>query len=377
MMDTVLLFDMDGVLLQPRGYHCALQETVLLIGKALGFENIHLYKKEIYAFEAAGITSEWDSSAICLGLMMREVWKHDPTKSVPRKLNPAHPTSNPLQLKDWRDFLYKLETIPAEAGTPRQRATILLKEHLSKTQQEWIADLMGGAYEVQDSLTHRVFQELVLGSHTFQKTYGLSPWFNCKGYLKSYDRPLLSSKQVKALKRWLGKKKRAAIFTNRPSRPPDDMFGTPEAEIGAKVVGLNHLPIVGLGDMIWLSTKRKQTVHDFLKPSPVHILTSLLQAKEISKKKALNSAANLVHKNLIDKVWQEFHGAKIYVFEDTMTGMKSALRAKELLCENDIQIKLTLVGIATAKEKQESLFGLGAQVYPDLGQALGLLFELP
>lgn len=76
-------------------------------------------------------------------------------------------------------------------------------------------------------------------------------------------------------------------------------------------------------------------------------------------------------------MWQEFHGAKIYVFEDTTTGMKSALIAKELLCENDIQIKLTLVGIATVKEKQESLFSLGAQEYPDLGQALGLLFELP
>jgi hypothetical protein len=32
----IILFDMDGVLLQPRGYHTALQTSVKRIGQALG-----------------------------------------------------------------------------------------------------------------------------------------------------------------------------------------------------------------------------------------------------------------------------------------------------------------------------------------------------
>lgn len=376
MMDTVLLFDMDGVLLKPDGYHKALQETVRLVGKTLEFGNIHLHQKEIFAFEAAGITSEWDSSAICLGLMMKEVWKHNPTAAVPRTLSPASPTSNPLPLPDWRDFLYNLESIPSEAGTPRQRAEILLKKHLSKTQRGRIANLMDGAYEAQSSLTHRVFQELVLGSQPFQRTYELSPWLDCEGYLERYDRPLLSHKQVNALKCWLGRKKRAAIFTSRPSQPPGDLFCTPEAEIGSKVAKLDHLPIVGLGDMMWLSTTREHSVHDLLKPSPVHTLSALLRAKGTPKKKALIAATKAAQRGPAGRMWEDLNKTKLYVFEDTAAGMKSALSAKDLLDENDLQLDLALVGIATSKQKQTSLQGVGAQVHPNLGQALRSLFKL-
>lgn len=377
MMDTFLLFDLDGVLLEPLGYHNALQETVRLVGKSMGFNAAHLSQEDIYAFEAAGITCEWDSSAICLGLMLKEIWELDSTAGVPEIITPGPPQGMGLKTPDWKTFLKKLSLLLQSSDTPVEKATSLLKKGRTASQQEILDKLLGQAHDALCSLTHRVFQELVLGSKQFQSTYQLPPTLDSESYLIRYDRPTLSARHVQILENWLGENKRGVIFTNRPSCPPDDLFGTSEAELGAVVAGLNHFPVVGLGDMVWLSTKSGQPTQDFLKPSPVHALAALLQARGVSKKEALSSAANLVHKNLIDKVWQEFHGAKLYVFEDTTTGMKSALTAKELLRENGIQINLTLVGIATAKQKQDSLFGVGAQVHPDLGQALGVLFKLP
>ena len=65
----ILIFDLDGVLLKPHGYHKALQETVNLAGKSIGFGEAHLTDKQIAQFEALGISSEWHSSALCMAVM--------------------------------------------------------------------------------------------------------------------------------------------------------------------------------------------------------------------------------------------------------------------------------------------------------------------
>jgi hypothetical protein len=71
----ILLFDMDSVLLTPMGYYRALQETVRLVAAGLGFDARPLTQEEIEQFEAAGVTSEWESSAICTCLMLRQAWR--------------------------------------------------------------------------------------------------------------------------------------------------------------------------------------------------------------------------------------------------------------------------------------------------------------
>ena len=56
----ILLFDMDGVLLESLGYHIALQETVRIMANSLGFGDLTLSADDIAAFEAGGINKEWD-----------------------------------------------------------------------------------------------------------------------------------------------------------------------------------------------------------------------------------------------------------------------------------------------------------------------------
>ncbi len=376
MIETMLVFDMDGVLIEPRGYHRALQETVRLIGHSLGFENPLLDQETIHAFEAAGISSEWDSAAICLGVMMREIWQQDPRAAIPKKLNPFPPRAISLQVPDWEGFLSWLDSYPSDKDAPLRKAREFLHEDLTDSQRADLTGLMKGAYDVRGSLTKRIFQELVLGSGTFQDTYQLTPWINCGGYLQSFDRPLLTPQQVEQLKELLGEKVRAAIVTNRPCQSLEEFVCSPEAEIGAHALDLAQLPLVGFGDMLWLSRKRDQDIHDFLKPSPVHVLAALLQARGIPRKQALDTAADFAHHGLSGREWQAYQGCKLYLFEDTTAGMGSALSAVQYLQEQGVEIELALVGISADGPKQSRLRTLGARVYRDLGEALQALFGI-
>ena len=79
----ILLFDMDGVLLESLGYHLALQETVRYMAKSLGFEDRTLSPDDIAIFESGGINKEWDEAAICTALLLEAAWKIDPTRELP------------------------------------------------------------------------------------------------------------------------------------------------------------------------------------------------------------------------------------------------------------------------------------------------------
>ena len=81
----ILLFDLDGVLLNSAGYHRSLMETVRQISQALGFGDRGLTTDEIEAFEARDITAEWDSSAIVAALLLVEAWRTDPNCALPRR----------------------------------------------------------------------------------------------------------------------------------------------------------------------------------------------------------------------------------------------------------------------------------------------------
>ncbi|MFO8035388.1 MAG: hypothetical protein R6U57_01995 [Anaerolineales bacterium] len=370
MIDTILLFDMDGVLLQPRGYHKALQETVRLAGQALGFEDPRLTQEDIYTFEAAGITSEWDSSALCLAWMLKEAWQHDPTIIPPKDISSPVTTHPAIPALDWEPLLETLSHISSENETVLQGVSTLLQKDLPLPKQDQIARIIHQAHNVQASLTHRTFQELVLGSRIFESRYPFSAQLDCPGTLQRYDQSNLSPQHVDRIKEWLGTKNKAAIFTNRPSQPPGELFSTPEAELGAEKVGLTELPIVGYGEMIWLAEKWNRPVDDFRKPSPVHTLAALLEAAGVPKRTALQESANLVLKQSVPTSWQNLSGVNVFVFEDTTAGLQSALSAKAVLDASGIDLKMVGIGITDDGGKRAALEEYGARVYPDLAQGL-------
>ncbi len=364
----ILLFDMDGVLLEPRGYHQALIETVRTIGEVLGYRDATLSSQDIAAFEAAGITCEWDSSAICSVLLMLPLWERFPDVSMPTDLGDDQIPRHDLPPPSWDSFFDALNQAPSESADPMLRAGNLLGA--GNAHKTAINQILSHAHHIHKSLTHRIFQELVLGSEVFAQTYQLPAWFETESYLRQYDRPTLVESRREQLLTWLQQPDHlAVIVTNRPSLPPDG-FGTPEAEIGARCVDLEHFPLVGYGDMTWLSTALGVDVLRLRKPAPVHVLAALLRGIGLQQEDASLRATDLALSEKFSSPWKKFDGAEVFLFEDTTAGVKSALAAQEVLAEFGVGFQLRLIGVSGAESKRTSLARAGAEVYADLSAAL-------
>jgi hypothetical protein len=396
----ILLFDMDGVLLEARGYHIALQETVARLASLLGFANVKLTAADIAAFEAAGITSEWDEAAICTALLLARAWQVDPGWRLPAEVDDPPAPALLVRGPDFQAFVAEMERaarIGSQAGSgapPLARAAQLLCEDgsLPPEQAERLRSFLAAARTIEASLPMRIFQELALGSRVFQETYGLPARLQVESYLVRYDRANLAPAEAAALRGWLAAEpdRRAAIFTARPSLAPGGLVFPGEAEIGARLVGLGGTPIIGLGGTTWLEGQTGQAAETCLKPAPVHALAALRLALAFSststgqagdaqagQAEALAGAAAFAQQPQPGEAWERLDGAEVCVFEDTRGGMLSALGAQRLLAGAGLRLHLRLFGIGKQPLKVKSLQAVGATVYPDLASALrqaGVLF---
>ena len=157
-LKNILLLDMDGVLLTPGGYHRAVEDAVAQMGNLLGFNAVHLNQDDIHALEAAGITNEWDTAAICLALLAGQLWTQEPEANVDtdRLLSPIEPHG--ITPPDFKIFFERMAD-PARRAVPGLPRAFDL---LSDRQQQFFDE----AYVI-DGLSQRLQQEYVLGSQAF------------------------------------------------------------------------------------------------------------------------------------------------------------------------------------------------------------------
>ena len=376
----VMLFDLDGILLDPRGYHQALRDTVELVGKALGFRDIALTQDDIEMFESVGVTSEWDSTAICSALLLRGTWEIFPERELPSAPPlppaPAHDISEP----QFQDFFRSIEVSLAADTSPVVAAErALLNDGFAYTDPQAFAlqNILRGAHNPHGSLTHRLFQELVLGARGFESAYNLEAYLDAAGYLTSLDHPILTSDLREKLLAWLELPgHHAAVFTNRPSRPSLRTRDAPEAEMGLATADLGQLPLVARGGLAWLAETRGLPSHTLLKPSEVHTLAAVLHAAGHPLEASLQAAASLALDGIGDPVWEVFAGAKIYAFEDSAAGLRSLLSAQACLARIGNEVDTILVGVTQSSDKKKSLEVAGGEVFPEMSrafQAVGLI----
>jgi hypothetical protein len=374
----IFLFDMDGVLLESRGYHLALQETVRRMARSLGFGEVTLSPDDIAAFEAGGITSEWDEAAISTALLLETVWMVEPDRRLSESLAlPKSSSPNPQPAPDFNALARSLSAPGLLLLHPLERAErfFLDADRHTPAQDRLLRGLIRGARTAERSLTHRTFQELVLGSAEFARTYGLPAVLNCESYLLKYDLSNLSPMESACLRDWMyAHRHAAAVITSRPSHPPAGVFSTPEAELGAALVGLDGIPICGWGGMCWLGMQRHADPQTFLKPSPVHTLAALRMALGEGQEIALAGAAYLAETGQTGPAWQRLEGAQVCVFEDTPGGIKSLHAARQVLDRAGIHIETKSFGIARKPVKVQALRVLGAQIFPSLIEALDIAF---
>ena len=363
----VLLFDMDGVLLTPGGYHRALQDSVAFLGGRLGFSSPRLAHDVIHSFEAAGITNEWDTLAICAAFMLDIVSGSEPSLRRRRDFLQKPYQANGLAAPEFAVLPGRLGNETSASDGPIERAKALFGQDL-----HWILE---EAYRI-DGVTQRVQQEHVLGSAAFEQVYGLAPLLGVPSYLSVYDRSNLDADQRARLRRWLQKVNHgAAIFTNRPSLSPDERLGTPEAEMGAALVGLEGTALAGSGGIVWLEERATRRAGSLNKPHPVHALAALRMALGERADAAFSEALRLYEHRRPDSAWQGLHGGRAWVFEDAVGGIESLRVAIQLLAGHGIALTGAYMGVSENPAKQRALQKAGASVYPEFAAALNAFFE--
>lgn len=366
----ILLFDMDGVLLQPRGYHKALQETVRLISLSLGFEEFHLPNSAIAQFEALGISNEFHSSAICMAMMVIELEKRKHPFQPSTQLQSKSDTPLPLEI-DLARIFDAIAAQPLELPAV-ERCIAALKiyaEHIGVDLTP-IVNIIQECEAVESSLAFNVFQELVLGSETFANTYGKKAQLAQDSYLSRFDRSCIAADLQDSLKIWWQlPQQSAAIMTNRPSNSLLGLPGTPEAELGAELVGLDFLPIIGFGEMTWLANQMGEQVSKLQKPAGQHALAAILAAAGMPTGEALLEAQKIaLGKSELDLGFLD--GSEIWVFEDTPAGIVAVERVRQKLLEISVSVQIWKIGIAQDAVKAKALTKLDAQIYDSVRPAL-------
>lgn len=350
----ILIFDMDGVLLEAQGYHRALQKTVQLIGEYLSLSNIKLSQEQIHTFESIGISSEWHSSALCMALL---------------KIQLVSGVTAPTL--DMRELFTLIQNQPLELPALERgiNAVRLLCKNRGIDPKEVVSSLTD-CENINRSLTMQWFQEHVLGSEAYQSFYEIPAQFNVQSYLVKYDSPLLTSKNAERISNWVDRNQGGvAIMTNRPSSGPTGFSGSPEAELGRDLVQLSGIPIIGYGDISWLAESVQADPGTLVKPHATHalaaIMSSLGLSKEISMKNSVTNALQWPQ-----EISKKLHRGSITVFEDTVAGIISARNAVDVLRKAGIDVEFRAVGIAKDDTKKAALETQGAQVFPDINTAL-------
>jgi hypothetical protein len=350
----ILILDMDGVLLEARGYHRALQETVRLAGEALSLEDIQLSQAQIDRFESLGISSEWHSSALCMAFLKIQLLSGETAPTL-----------------DLENLFVALESQPLELPAIDRGCSAI--ERLCEDRNfdpASMVSIITNSEDIDNSLTMQWFQELVLGTESYQTQYNKSGRFNTLSYLKIFDHPLISPKYAQLINQWITTNKgQAAIMTNRPSSGPEDYSGSPEAELGLDLVGLSNVSLTGYGEISWLAESIQAVPGTLVKPNPTHALAAITGSLELEKELSLRAAA-MDPVQWPDEILNKLQGVAITVIEDTPSGLVSILSAGEALRKSGVEIKVRPIGIAKERIKQAALESHGAQIYPDINSAL-------
>ena len=386
---AVYLFDLDGVLIRPGGYNAALKATVNHFARTMGLADTAPDDSAIETFAVNGIGLEWDSSAICLGALMLDVWKADRelrlAGNLARRLS-AIAASRPAQpVIDYKALALRVAHATPPGGHAPLAALGLLSDEAEaleggdrvREMKEALRLVLSGTRDEHTSPTMRLIQHFTLGSTLYSEVYGEPSQFETVSLLREFDRPTLSVAESRALKSSMRREGgRGAAFTLRLSRPlelpTNGLEFAPEAEIALETAGMAWLPLVGYGQVRWLAAQHHLAPDAFVKPSPVHALAALGRAVGGGERESLEAAYNLWHSGRVGAPYDALLKRRLtlHVFEDSAGSVHGVCEAARLLCVHGIQAECRSYGIASSPEREAALREGGITVYSGLESAL-------
>jgi phosphoglycolate phosphatase-like HAD superfamily hydrolase len=339
MSKEIIIFDVDGVLIESHGYHQAFKDTVRVGAKELGYD-VTLSDEDIARFEGMGISSEWHSSAACMAVLAIS-GKFDLGPLFASIANEQ--AKIPVRIRLER----AVHQMAIEAGVDPAHPVSLIQNS-----------------ETINSFPFDIFQEMILGSAEFEEIYEIKSILGVESYLSKFDRPQLGTDSRDRLFDWFQHPERGcAIMTNRPSRK------MPDAKYAQKLVALENIPVAGYGEMEWLAEKFGGEAAEYSKPSPIHALSAALASFGKDSDTCLLEACAATKGEISDDIVL-LDGYEFTVFEDTPAGIISVGAMGDLLRAQGLDVKVNKIGITSSPLKGEYLKAQGAQVFADVNTAL-------
>lgn len=394
----VFLFDLDGVLVRPGGYRASVQATVNYFTNQLGLGNLAPDEATIGIFEAQGVTCEWDMVPLLLLAVLDQAQVHSPhlgpLESWEAARNGMQVARVDLPIIDFAPYLRQMGRYirPGEAASDSILAACRLGQagdlFLALQGQGVLAELLSSTRWLARSRVTQVFETFALGDQVFTQATGLPAQLRSESLLARYDLPLLASDSRDRLVALRAQDRlRFAAYTARPSQPdgqPDELLAmyVPEAEMALAQIGIDAFPLVGTGQMGEASRQLGEPEERLTKPAPYHAIAAAATAWTGDRCAALEWTEQLFccfERNQNCASVKARLGAEqaalpanlqLHIFEDSPTGMRGGKLAAELLAQLGINVQLNLWGVSEHAEKAAALRLEGAQVFPDVNQAL-------
>jgi hypothetical protein len=395
---NVWLLDVDGVLVQARGYRAAVQATVNYFSRRMGLGDRAPTLADIDVFEACGMINEWDSTPVCVAVLLYEGWRKAPAALASGDIHQAAASlsaAGRLEVRpDYQAIARRMMAARQPGEAPSRTVLRLMLADAEAARQAMgteglaalLRSLLGSTVSVTDCPTTFVFEQYSLGSQAFAETFGLAPVVETESLLLLHDRPALSPEWRERLTGLVRQGDvRAAIFTARPSRPPAGALAgaphergaasgayAPEADLAAQLLGLAEVPLIGYGHIQWLADAWGTEPEALIKPSPVQALAALGAALTGDAPAALAAARALAQGGELAGPLAELRGKPLTltVFEDTFTGIRSVRAAAELLRGMGVPAQANALGIAQNPAKRQALSEEGAACFDTLSEAL-------
>lgn len=366
MRKTIVLLDVDGVLIRARGYRASVQATLNYLFQRLNQPHLTPPNEEdMQTFEAENIIFEWDSVALCTAALLNQV-PHLLQNRLQETIQAIAAANIRLQQPDYQKLARSVPKPPSPDIKPSRAALgTFFPEH------PVFVELLGNAHH-PDALMTQIFQQFVLGHEQYARTYHRAPLLETDSLLEALDIPLLTPESAERLA--AADHVQHVIYTARPGLPPSfvqDWVGySPEAEIAQKLLQLHNIPVIGYGRVQWLAQQTGVHPASYVKPSPVQALAAIYSAvlygSENWEENALRLAISDGHLPEVIMA-QPLH---VIVCEDSTGGIRGVRQAVEHLQKyHDVTFKA--VGVADGAVKRDALQSVADYVAENVNEGLG------
>ena len=356
-MTTVLLLDIDGVLVKPGGYRAALHATLNYFVNLMALPHFEFPEEKLAGFEKRGITSEWDMVPLLLGVLWNDILSRQPIKNLPADISSAA-----IQIGKYLNgyapsdlHIPEFELVSGQYPAD----TALQNGFFSSIPIQLRTNLLHRSRDVRFSQTMRLFQQYTLGSRAFTQTYDLPAEVETESLLHKYDKSNINDSIREKLHQ---PGTHLTAFTARPSAPPREVDApplgyAPEAEIALDLVGLVDIPLISFGKLQYLGEQRGYDPENLLKPSPVQALAGIAAALTGNEWAALQAACDWHETSKLTGALAELpQSFKVIIVEDTLGGIRSVWAAGEILRDAGLDVTVSAYGLTSGSPAKSAAF---------------------